>query len=68
VLHVGRKVTRGFLQPVHQRSYLRTARVGYQQPRDGECGFLEFLELSPQLLAVLILLLQGIVAVDEVAT
>jgi hypothetical protein len=66
VLHVGRQVAGGFLQPVHQWSYLPTARVGHQQPRDGERDFLEFLELSLQLLAVLVQLLQGFVAVDEV--
>jgi hypothetical protein len=40
--------------------------VRHQQPRDGERGFLELLELSPQPLAVLVQLLQGFVAVDEV--
>jgi hypothetical protein len=40
--------------------------VRHQQPRDRERGFLEFLELSPQPLAVLVQLLQGFVAVDEV--
>jgi hypothetical protein len=66
VFDVGRQAVGGFLQPVHQWSYLRTARVRHQEPRDGERGFLEFLELSPQLLAVLVQLLQGFVAVDEV--
>jgi hypothetical protein len=40
--------------------------VRHQQPRDGESGSLEFLELSPQPLAVLVQLLQEFVAVDEV--
>jgi hypothetical protein len=66
VLHVGCQAAGGFLQPVHQWCYLRAARVRHQQPRDGEHGFLEFFELSPQLLAVLVQLLQGFVAVDEV--
>jgi hypothetical protein len=38
----------------------------HQQPRDGKCGFLKFLQLGPQLLAVLVQLLQIFVAVDEV--
>jgi hypothetical protein len=38
----------------------------HQQPRDGECGFFKLLELGPQLLAILVQLLKGFVAVDEV--
>jgi hypothetical protein len=38
----------------------------HQQLHDGKCGFFEFLQLGPQLLAVLIQLLQRFVAVDEV--
>jgi hypothetical protein len=56
----------GFLQPVNQRGYLRPARVWHQQPRNGERGFFEFLELPPQLLAVFIQLLQRFIVVDKV--
>jgi hypothetical protein len=38
----------------------------HQEARDGECGFFKFLKLGPQLLAILVQLLQGFVAVDEV--
>jgi hypothetical protein len=38
----------------------------HQQPRDGKCGFLEFLQLGSQLLAVLVKLQQRFVVVDEV--
>jgi hypothetical protein len=38
----------------------------HQQPRNEERGFFKFLELGPQLLAILVQLLQGFVAVDEV--
>jgi hypothetical protein len=57
VLHVGRQPAGGFLQLIHQRCYLGAARVRHQQPRDGERGLLEFLELGPQLLAILVQLL-----------
>jgi hypothetical protein len=40
--------------------------VRHQQLRDGERGLLEFLELVPQLLTILVQLLQRFVAVDEV--
>jgi hypothetical protein len=56
----------GFLQPVNQRGYLRPTRVWHQQPRNQECGFFEFLELPPQLLAVFIQLLQRFIVVDKV--
>jgi hypothetical protein len=36
------------------------------QPRNGERGFFKFLELGLQLLAILVQLLQGFVAIDEV--
>jgi hypothetical protein len=48
----------GFLQPVHQQRYLGTARMRHQQPHDGERAFFKFLELGPQLLAILVQLLQ----------
>jgi hypothetical protein len=37
-----------------------------QQPCKGKCGFFKFFELSPQLLAIFIQLLQGFVAVDKI--
>jgi hypothetical protein len=40
--------------------------VWHQQPCDGECGFFKFLELSSQLLAVFVELLQRFIAVDKV--
>jgi hypothetical protein len=40
--------------------------VWHQQSRDEKCGFLKFLELSSQLLAVFIHLLQRFIAVDNV--
>jgi hypothetical protein len=40
--------------------------VWHQQPRDGKCGFLKFLELAPQLLVVFVELLQRFIAVDKV--
>jgi hypothetical protein len=40
--------------------------VRHQQPSDQERGFFKFLELGLQLLAILVQLLQGFVAVDEV--
>jgi hypothetical protein len=40
--------------------------VWHQQPCDGKCGFFKFLELSPQLLAVFLELLQRFIAVDKV--
>jgi hypothetical protein len=66
VLDVGRQAVGGFLQPIHQWSYPRPSGVRHQQPRDGKRGLLEFLQLGPQLLAILIQPLQGFVAVDEV--
>jgi hypothetical protein len=38
----------------------------HQQPRDGKSGFFKFLELSPQLLAIFVQLLQRFVAVDKI--
>jgi hypothetical protein len=66
MLHVGRQPAGGFLQPIHQRRYLGTAGMRHQQPRDRERGFLKILKLGPQLLAILVQLLQRFVAVDEV--
>jgi hypothetical protein len=40
--------------------------VWHQQPCDGKCGFFKFLELSLQLLAVFVELLQRFIAVDKV--
>jgi hypothetical protein len=40
--------------------------VWHQQPRDGERGFFEFLELPPQLHAVFVELLQRFIAVHKV--
>jgi hypothetical protein len=40
--------------------------VQHQQPCDGKCGFFKFLELSPQLLAIFVELLQRFIAVDKV--
>jgi hypothetical protein len=40
--------------------------VRYQQPSDGQRGFFEFLELTPQLLAIFTKLLQRFIAVDKV--
>jgi hypothetical protein len=66
MLHIGRQPAGGFLQSIHQWCYLGTAGVRHQQPRDGERGFFKLFQLGPQLLAVLIQLLQRFVAVDEV--
>jgi hypothetical protein len=68
MLHVGRQPAGGFLQSIHQWCYLGAARVRHQQPRDGERGFFKLLQLGPQLLSVLVQLLQRFVAVDEVTT
>jgi hypothetical protein len=38
----------------------------HQQPCNGKCGFFKFLELSPQLLAIFVLLLQRFIAVDKI--
>jgi hypothetical protein len=56
----------GFLQPIDQWSYLRSAWVRYQQPSDGQRGFFKLLELPPQLLAVLTKLLQRFIVGDKV--
>jgi hypothetical protein len=40
--------------------------VRYQQPSDGQRGFLKLLELTAQLLAVFTKLLQRFIAVDKV--
>jgi hypothetical protein len=40
--------------------------VWYQQSSDGQRGFLEFLELTSQLLTILAKLLQRFIAVDKV--
>jgi hypothetical protein len=40
--------------------------VRYQQPSDGQRGFFKLLELTLQLLAVFIELLQRFIAVDKV--
>jgi hypothetical protein len=40
--------------------------VWHQQPCDGKYGFFKLLELSPQLLAVFVELLQRFIAVDKV--
>jgi hypothetical protein len=37
-----------------------------QQPRNGKCGFFKLFELSPQLLAIFVQLLQRFVAVDKI--
>jgi hypothetical protein len=66
MLDISRQTTGSFFQPVNQRSYLWPARVWHQQPRDGKCGFFEFLELFPQLHAVFVELLQRYIAIDKV--
>jgi hypothetical protein len=38
----------------------------HQQPRNGKCGFFKFFELSPQLLAIFVQLLQRFVVVDKI--
>jgi hypothetical protein len=38
----------------------------HQQPCNGKCGFLEFLELTLQLLAIFAELLQRFIAVDKI--
>jgi hypothetical protein len=38
----------------------------HQQPCNGKCGFFKFLELSPQLLAIFVQLLQRFIAVDKI--
>jgi hypothetical protein len=66
VLDISSQASGGFLQPVNQRGYLWPARVWHQQPRDRKCGFFKFFELSLQLHAVFIQLLQRFIAVDKV--
>jgi hypothetical protein len=63
---VRRHTTEGFFQPIDQWSNLWSARERYQQPRDGQCGFLKLLELTPQLLAIFTKLLQRFIVVDKV--
>jgi hypothetical protein len=58
MLDIRRQTTGGFLQPLDQWSNLWSARVRYQQPRDGQRGFFKLLELTSQLLAVFTKLLQ----------
>jgi hypothetical protein len=38
----------------------------HQQPCNGKCGLFKFFELSPQLLAIFVQLLQRFVAVDNI--
>jgi hypothetical protein len=38
----------------------------HQQPRNGKCGFFKFLEMSSQLLAIFVQLLQRFVAIDKI--
>jgi hypothetical protein len=38
----------------------------HQQPCNGKCGFFKFFELSPQLLAIFVQLLQRFIAVDKI--
>jgi hypothetical protein len=66
MLDIRRQTSGGFLQPIDQWSNLWSARVRYQQPSDGQRGFFKLLELSLQLLAVFIELLQRFIAVDKV--
>jgi hypothetical protein len=66
MLHISCQTPGSFLQPVNQRSNLWPTWVWHQQPCDGECGFFKFLELSSQLLAVFVELLQRFIAVDKV--
>jgi hypothetical protein len=66
MLDISSQASGGFFQPVNQRSYLWPTRVWHQQPRNGKCGFIEFLELPPQSLAVFVVLLQRFIAVDKV--
>jgi hypothetical protein len=66
MLDISSQAFGGFLQPINQLSNLWSARVWHQQPRDGKCSFFKFLELSPQLLAVFVELLQRFIAVDKV--
>jgi hypothetical protein len=58
MLHIGRQASGGFLQPIDQGNNLWSARVRYQQSSDGQRGFLEFLELTSQHLAIFAKLLQ----------
>jgi hypothetical protein len=38
----------------------------HQQPCNGKCGFFKFFELSPQLVTILVQLLQRFVVVDKI--
>jgi hypothetical protein len=38
----------------------------HQQPCSGKCGFFKFFELSPQLLAIFVELLQRFIEVDKI--
>jgi hypothetical protein len=66
MLDVCRQTTGSLSQPVNQWSNLRPARLRHQQPCNGKCGFFKFFELSPQLLAIFVQLLQRFVAVDNI--
>jgi hypothetical protein len=66
MVDISRQTPGGFLQPINQRSYLWPAQVRHQQPCDGKCSFFKFFELAPQLLVVLVELLQRFIALNKV--
>jgi hypothetical protein len=66
MLHICSQRTRGFLQPIHQRSYLGPAWVRHQQSCNQKCGFFKLLELAAQPLTVFIKLLQRFIAIDKI--
>jgi hypothetical protein len=66
MLDISGQMAGSFSQPVNQQSNLRPTRMRHQQPCNGKCGFFKFIELSPQLLAVFVKLLQRFIVVDKI--
>jgi hypothetical protein len=66
MLHVGRQTPGGFLQPVHQWSYLGPAWMRHQQSCNRERGFFKLFQLITQPLIVLVQLLQRFITIDEI--
>jgi hypothetical protein len=66
MLHIGRQTPRGFLQSIHQWSFLGPAWMRHQQYRNRERGFFKLLELVAQLLAIFIELLQRFILIDQI--
>jgi hypothetical protein len=66
MLHVGLQTPGGFLQPVHQWSYLGPAWMWHQQPCNRERSFFKLFQLTAQPLTVFIQLLQRFITIHEI--